>query len=107
MLSARPDHYRLSPKSLDDLDDIWRYTAEFWSVDQADNYIDDLANALETLVGMPSLGREYTEFNPPVRILIHNQHLVVYMVNIDHISVLRFLGGRQNWRAILAVLDRD
>ncbi len=104
MLSNRVTHYRLSPKALADLDDIWRYTAETWSVDQADQYIDDLVSTFETIVSMPTLARERAEFTPPVRIHVHQQQLIVYATNDDHIVILRLLGGHQDWQSILKTL---
>lgn len=106
MSSNKVCHYRLSLKALTDLDDVWRYTAETWSVDQADRYIDGLVSTFEALVALPTLARERTEFTPPVRIHVHDQHLVVYMINGDHVVILRLLGGRQDWRSILTSLDQ-
>ncbi|MGJ3261510.1 MAG: type II toxin-antitoxin system RelE/ParE family toxin [Rhodospirillales bacterium] len=105
MSSSRVSHYRLSPKALADLDDVWRYTAERWSVDQADRYIDELVSVFETIVSVPALARERTEFTPPVRTHIHEEQLIVYAINGDHIAILRLLGGRQDWRSILKSLD--
>lgn len=105
MSSAKPDHYRLAPKALDDLDEIWRYTAENWSLAQADDYIDALTHAFEAILAMPTMARERTEFKPPVRIHLHQSHLIIYSVGKDHITVLRLLGGRQNWQAILKAID--
>lgn len=93
--------YKLTPRALDDLDDIWRYTAETWSVDQADSYIDELAGVFDAIVAVPHLAREYPEFSPPVRIHVYREHLIVYLTSADGIVIVRLLGGRGNWRAIL------
>jgi toxin ParE1/3/4 len=106
MSSARPGAYRLSPAALADLDDTWRYTAETWSIDQADDYVDGLARAFDTIADTPEMAREWTEFDPPVRIHVHRSHLIVYSPRDDHVVVLRVLGGRQNWQAILRALER-
>ncbi|MEO3432947.1 type II toxin-antitoxin system RelE/ParE family toxin [Inquilinus sp. CAU 1745] len=105
MSSDRLTHYRLLPKTLDDLDEIWRYSAETWSLDQADRYIDDLTRTFESLTSMPTIARERSEFNPPVRIHVHGAHLVIYTIAEDHIAILRILGGRQDWRKLLQALD--
>ena len=52
------------------------------------------------------MAREWTEFDPPVRIHVHRSHLIVYTQRDDHIVVLRVLGGRQDWQAILRALER-
>lgn len=105
-MSNKPTHYRLRPEALDDLDDIWRYTAQTWSLAQADRYIDQLAAVFEALVALPAMAREYTEFTPPVRIQVHQSHLIVYRVDDAMIDIIRVLGSQQNWLRILSALDR-
>src|SRR6056297_98118 len=97
--------YRLTPNAEADLEDIWLYTAQTWSPDQADTYIDSLVRTIETLVAMPTIARERDEFDPPVRIHPAAEHLIVYRVEAAVLLVIRILGGRQNWRAMLEVID--
>jgi toxin ParE1/3/4 len=97
--------FRLSPKALQDIEDIWRYTAETWSLDQADRYIDELNSIFLLLVRSPKLGRQYGDIEPPVHIHVHRSHLIVYLPEQGGIVVLRVLGGRQNWHAILKAID--
>ena len=97
--------YRLTPKAEIDLEDIWLYTAQTWSPDQADTYIDGLVRTIETLVAMPAIARERDEFDPPVRVHPAAAHLIVYRVEEAALLVIRILGGRQNWRAMLEVID--
>ena len=97
--------YLLTPKAEDDLEAIWRYTASTWSAGQADLYIGTLIQTIETLVAMPQLARERAEFTPPVRIHPAAEHLIIYHIDGDWLSVIRILGGRQNWRAMLEVID--
>jgi len=97
--------YRLLPKAVCDLEDIWHYSARNWSVKQADRYLDDLVVLFDTLVLMPKLARERTEFMPPVRIHPYNEHLIIYKIAGDHIDIMRILGGGQDWRALLNMLD--
>ncbi|WP_369293116.1 type II toxin-antitoxin system RelE/ParE family toxin [Stappia sp. MMSF_3263] len=105
MSSNKPVQYQLTPKALEDLDEVWRYTAETWSLDQADHYIDRLAQAFEMITSMPTLARERTEFEPPVYIHPHQSHLVIYTLTNDRIDIVRILGGRQNWQAILRATE--
>jgi toxin ParE1/3/4 len=97
--------YRLTPKAEDDLEAIWRYGAETWSPDRADTYLDTLIATIETIVTMPTLARERAEFDPSVRIHPVAEHLIVYRIEGDILLVIRILGGRQNWRAMLEVID--
>ena len=104
-MSGSITHYELTPKALADLDDIWRYGAENWSPDHADLFTDELVRVFELLVSMPTLAPEWTAFSPPVRIHAHGVLLVVYVVQADMALIVRVLGGRQNWRAILESAD--
>lgn len=106
MSSSEPRHYRLPPRAIADLDDIWRYSAETWSIEQADRYIDDLVRTFETIAGMPTLAPERSEFQPPVRIHVHERHLIVYTIADDHLAIVRLLGGQQDWLSILKMADR-
>jgi toxin ParE1/3/4 len=100
-LSAEATHCELTPTTLADLDHIWRYGAEIWSVDQADRFVDDLARVFELLVAMPSLARERPGFTPPVRIHVHAQHIIVHVLQQQMVLIVRNLGGHQNWQVIL------
>ena len=106
MSSGKQRQYRLAPLALADLDDIWRFSAEKWSIEQADRTIDDLAQMFETIATMPTLARERSEFKPPIRIHVPESHLIVYMIAEDFVQILRLLGGRQDWVLILKAVDQ-
>jgi toxin ParE1/3/4 len=105
-MSSAERRSRLTPRALADLDDIWRFSAETWSIEQADRYIDELARIFETIASMPILARERREFNPPVRIHVHESHLVVYTIAEGGVVILRLLGSRQDWLSILRDADQ-
>lgn len=105
MTSSELADHRFTPHAEADLEDIWRYTAQTWSPDQADTYIDSLIQTIETLVAMPTIARERAEFDPPVRIHPAAEHLIIYRIEEPFLVVIRILGGRQNWRAMLEVID--
>lgn len=48
--------YSLAPLALDDLDDIHAYAEDLVSADAADQLIDALYDAFETIAGSPGLG---------------------------------------------------
>ena len=105
MSSGDAGPYRLAPRALDDLDDIWRFSAETWSIEQADRYIDELGRVFEMIAAMPTLARERSEFTPPVRIHVHESHLIIYTIAAGYIAILRLLGGRQDWVSVLKAAD--
>lgn len=98
-------HYRLSPAAQADLEEIWLYSAETWSEDQAERYMDLLEEAFERLRAMPGIARERQEFTPPVRIHPAASHLIIYRIENDHLAILRILGGRQDCQAVLGKVD--
>lgn len=59
MSSDKLTGYLLTPKAIEDLENIWRYSAETWSVDQADIDIDGLGQLFDGLVQTPFLARAY------------------------------------------------
>lgn len=95
----------LTPEAERDLEDIWRYSAETWSPRQADRYIDEIEELFALIAGMPGIAREWTEFDPPVHLFPHGQHVIVYRVENESVLVVRILGGKQDWRRILQALE--
>lgn len=105
MSSGDTGHYRISPRAREDLDDVWRYSAERWSIEQADKYIDELVLTFEMMASVPTLARERSEFTPPVRIHTHESHLIIYTISAEAVVILRLLGGRQDWVSVLKAAD--
>lgn len=98
--------YRLTPAAQGDLEDIWLYTLEQWSLQQADRYTDILEDTFDRLLFLPEMARERSEFNPPVRIHPSAEHLIIYRIEVDHLVILRVLGAWQDWQAILRAMDQ-
>lgn len=97
--------FRLTPTAQNDLEDIWLYTAQQWSFQQADRYTDILEDTFERFLFMPEMAREHPEFDPPVRIHPSAEHLIIYRIEEDHLVILRVLGAGQDWQAILRAVD--
>lgn len=97
--------YALAPEALRDLEGIWAYGAETWSADQADRYLDELVSAFNRAARSPTLFCERLEFSPPVRIYPYRSHLIVYADGEGEVTILRVLGGRQDWQVILRAID--
>lgn len=105
MSSKTIKSYAFYPQAQKDLENIWRYTAETWSVEQAKNYTLELKSVLEFISHNPHIARERVEFSPPVRIYVHQSHLIIYKVTEDIIDIIRILGGAQDWERILQSVD--
>ena len=50
--------YRLSPLAESDLEQIWLYTLNEWSLDQANRYYDQIMDAIEELASGQKQGRD-------------------------------------------------
>lgn len=77
MAATNLTNYRLTPAAHNDLEDIWHYTVQQWSIEQANRYIDLLEATFQCLVSMPEIAHERTEFHPPVRIHPNSKHLIL------------------------------
>lgn len=106
MVASSLTTYRLTPAAQNDLEDIWLFTAQQWSMAQADRYTDILEDTFDRLLFMPEMARERTEFDPPVRIHPSAEHLIIYQIKGDHLVILRILGAGQDWQAILRAVDQ-
>lgn len=101
MTQTSVEEYRLSPAAAADLDGIWSYTVELWSVDQAETYLRRLDEKFQHLCTFPLSNRERTEISPPVRLCIYKSHLIIYRLETDHLAVLRIVHGAQKWQVLL------
>ena len=106
MPASNPIAYRLAPAARRDLEDIWLYTAQTWTMAQADRYTDILEDTFDRLLFMPEMARERPEFDPPVRIHPSAEPLIIYRVKQDQLIILRLLGAGQDWHAILRAVDQ-
>ena len=98
-------HTRLTPAVREDLEEIWHYTAHPWSLTQADRHLDELEDVFNRLLAFPEMAALHREFDPPVRLHLSDQHLIVCQVADDHLVVPRVLGGRRDWRHVLKTID--
>lgn len=91
----------LRPKARSDLDAIWAYTVSEWSQPQAVSYLTGLDGVFRLIAEFPELARERAEFTSAVRIYPYRRHLVIYTAQPDTLDVLRILGARSDWVALL------
>jgi toxin ParE1/3/4 len=82
--------HRLSRLAEADLEDIYTYTVDHWSVDQANRYIGELQSAIQELVAGSRAGRRFEAlegyFSLPV-----GSHTIIYREGDTMILVVRIL----------------
>lgn len=93
--------YSLSRQADADIVALYLAGAAAFGVPQAERYQVGLQGCLENLASQPLIGRERTEFRPPVRIHFYQAHVIVYVLDGRDILILRILHGRQDWERLL------
>ena len=99
MQSMRPrmpdKSYTLAPLAEIDLEEIWFYTFQTWSLAQADSYIRDLVAAFEALVSGVRTGRE-VDVRPGYLKCPVGSHMIYFLERKDRIEIMRVLHQRQD-----------
>ena len=89
--------YRLTPRAERDLEEIWRYTAEQWSSEQAETYVDGLIDAMEILAENPSRGRVADDIRKGYRRRNAGAHVIFFKLADDGIVIVRVLHQRMDF----------
>jgi toxin ParE1/3/4 len=93
--SARP--YRLAPQAECDLEEIWLYTFDNWSAEQADRYHNQIMAAIEGLAGGSREGRAIDDIRPGYRKLAVASHFLFYRIaDAGMIDIIRILHQRMD-----------
>jgi len=88
--------YELSSLAGEDLERIWLYTYETWSITQADFYYNLILDEIEKLCNHPEIGRTIEKVKRDHRIREVKSHLIIYKIKNDIIYVDRILHQRMD-----------
>ena len=89
--------YKLTNKAVVDLNEIWEYTADEWSEEQADKYYEMLLNRCQYIADNPDLGKNYDGITTDLFGLKANRHIIFYRkTNALPIKIIRILYGRMD-----------
>lgn len=84
--------YKLTNKAVEDLTQIWNYTFDKWSENQADAYYRILIENCEELASNPNLGKNYLEITPDLLGFNAGRHLIFYRkIENNEIEITRIL----------------
>ena len=83
--------YVLSSLAQRDIDGIWDYTAEHWGSGQAETYVRDIQNAVETLAAYPRRGRRCDEIRPGYLKYRIGAHMIFFRHKGATIEIVRIL----------------
>ena len=89
---------RVSQAAAIDLEGIWSYTVEHWSVEQADTYLNGILDAFDAILRDPLIGKDFGHVREGYLGLKVASHIVFY--RLDHaakaIEIIRVLHGRMD-----------
>lgn len=89
--------YVITEKALDDINKIWIYTAENWSVEQANRYYNLLFDEIEYVVHNFEVARDFGTFRKSYRFSKVKSHLIFFKKNkLNEIEVIRVLHERMD-----------
>jgi toxin ParE1/3/4 len=87
----------LRQEAIDDLTDIWDYTLQKWSENQAEKYYNNIKQACKEISENPNIGRSYDEISKYIFGLKSGKHIIFYhSVAEDEIEVIRILHERMD-----------
>lgn len=89
----------LSERAKSDLVDIWRYTLENWSEEQAIRYYNKLMDGCEHIASAPdTAGRGYEEVRPGLRGMLCGKHIIFYrIISKEKVRIVRILHGKMDY----------
>ena len=89
--------YSLTNKAVVDLSEIWNYTYEMWSEEQADKYYFQLLQSCQELAENQSYGKSYPEIASSIYGYKSNLHIIFYSIlNAQEIEIIRILHSRMD-----------
>lgn len=86
-------NYQISQEANRDLEIIWLYTYENWSLEQADRYLNLILDEIEYLATHPTTGKDYSQVRTGYFRSRIKSHFVFYTINSkkQEIEVIRIL----------------
>lgn len=102
-MSKAKYRYAISHAAEADLDDIWLYTSQQWSVEQADTYYKQLIDTIEALAERRLVWQKADHILPGYFKYQSNAHIIFFKLADDYIDIVRILHGRMDIQAHLVL----
>ena len=90
--------YKISKEANRDIENIWLYTIENWSIGQADRYFNLIMDEIEFIAENPKSGKDYSKvrkgyFRSQIKL-----HFIFYKINREkeEIEIIRILHQRMD-----------
>ena len=89
--------YSISEKALEDINNIWIFTAENWSVEQADRYYNLIIDEIEYITNNLDMARDFGKIRKSFRYSKVKSHLIFFKIDkTNKIEVVRVLHERMD-----------
>ena len=89
--------YVISEKAVEDINNIWIYTAENWSVAQADRYYNLIFDEIEYIANNFDMARDFGKIRKSYKCSKVKSHLIFFKKNkMNEIEVVRVLHERMD-----------
>lgn len=90
----------LRQAAINDLNNIWDYTLQEWSENQAEKYYNTIKLACIEIGKNPSIGKCYTEISKHLFGLKRGKHIIFYhLISENEIEVIRILHERMDLKS--------
>lgn len=95
--------YKLSAKAEEDLENIWLYTLDTWSLEQADRYVNLILDEFEYLADNPDAGKDYNHIKRNYRGSKVKSHIIFYKTTKgqNEVEIIRVLHQRMDIESLL------
>jgi toxin ParE1/3/4 len=91
--------FYLTNKTVQDLSDIWNYTVDNWSENQAELYYSLLIDSCQEIARNPKLGKSYEVVEKNVLGFKTGQHVIFYrIVTEKEVEIVRILHGMMDMK---------
>ncbi len=90
--------YKISQEASRDIENIWLYTIEKWSIEQADRYFNLIMDEIEYLAKNPKSGKDYSKVRKGYFRSRIKSHFIFYKINRknEEIEIIRILHERMD-----------
>lgn len=80
-----------SEEALSDLEEIWLYTYETWSLEQADRYYELIIKEIEFITKKPKSGKNLSSLREGYYSIKVKSHFIFYRFSLTELELIRVL----------------
>lgn len=90
--------YKISRAAQQDVENIWHYTLQKWSLEQADRYFNLILDEIEYIAMHPESGKDYSKVRAGYFRSQVKSHFIFYRINseTEGVEIIRILHQRMD-----------